>query len=69
MPWDKSKNLVQIQVSMDFRAELEELAKIDRRSLASECLWLIEQGIERRLGMIERADKEDETKTKGKKEA
>lgn len=53
MPWDEKKKLLQLQVEPEFLQELKRTAKENHRSLASECIWLIEQGIARRERMEE----------------
>ena len=72
MPRDLEKNLVQIQVPPALREKLEGLAKMDRRSLVSECLRLIEEGMKRReimLRLIDRDERKRRPPTSRSKEA
>lgn len=48
MARSRDKKLLQLQVEGQLKTSLEELAKVDHRSLAQECLWLLEQGIRKR---------------------
>lgn len=52
MAWSADKKIVQFQVEPDLYALIEKLAKMDKRSVAKECEWLIEQGITRREAML-----------------
>ncbi len=56
VPWSTEKKLVQLQIDEEFKRRLEELAKADYRSVAQECVWLMEQGIERREALFGRKD-------------
>jgi hypothetical protein len=51
MPWSGTKKLIQVQVDPEVKAQLQNLAQEDRRSLASEVVWLISLGIETRAKM------------------
>ena len=54
MPWNPHKVLVQLQVTTEHKARLKDLAIEDRRSLASECLYLIELGEKARNAAVKR---------------
>jgi hypothetical protein len=51
MPWNGSKKLIQLQADPEVKAQLQKLAQEDKRSLASEIVWLITLGVEMRAKM------------------
>lgn len=54
MPWNKDKILLQLQVTPEHKAELRKMAEADRRSLAGECLYLIDLGMRVRDATVKR---------------
>ena len=54
MPWNPNLVLMQLQVTKEHKARLKGLATEDRRSLASECLYLIELGEKARNAAVKR---------------
>ena len=55
MPWNKDKELVQLQLEEKWKDRLERLAKLDERTRAGESVWLLKQGIQRREKELELA--------------
>lgn len=67
MPWNKSLELIQLQVSPEMKRLLKTMSKEDHRSLASEIVHLIELGIEKRT-RIEQLASDDDGQTKPQEE-
>lgn len=62
MPWDKDQVTLQFQLPKDLKEHIRRLAKQDKRSMAAECRYLLEKGIERRERL---QAMEDSTKHQG----
>ena len=65
VPWNKEKELVQLQLEEEWKNRLERLAKVDERTRAGESVWLLKQGIQRREKELELARELDSGEGQG----